>query len=163
MRLPQDNIESGMVEGVRGRGKPRISCWFDRSRRGLAYLGSVYCKLLASSMRQSSLENGYSSVQPTAVKWRDMTWPVWASLTPIHVKLRTELMSMEMFTRLCEHVSQLLWAYRDNKLPFQLYYRAMLHRARYCCRMLSVCPSVCLSVCPWRSGIFFTPVRILRK
>jgi len=30
-------------------------------------------------------------------------------------------------------------------------------------RLHVVCPSVCLSVRPWRWGMFFTPVGILRK
>jgi len=39
------------------------------------------------------------------------------------------------------------------------FYRAMLRRARLCYRILSVC----LSVRPWRWGMFMTPVRIYRK
>jgi len=44
----------------------------------------------------------------------------------------------------------------DGALAF---YRAMLRRARLCHSM----SSVRLSVCLWRSGMFFTQVEIIRK
>jgi len=62
MRLPQDNIESsfmtGLMEGVRGRGKPRIR-WLE----GVDW--PICDQATASSTRQSSLENGHSSALPS--------------------------------------------------------------------------------------------------